>query len=687
MGIARKTKLSIPFKWAAITAYAILIVPILIFFVGWLKWYFAILFSGVLLFGAYWAIKKDYWDNKDCIEMPVSILIGAGAAFTLWVLISGSCYVSVGSMDIIWRNTLLCDLVNYDWPTYYPESNEYLCYYFTFWLVPALFGKLFGGVPAAFIALACWMVFLLIVVFMLIAYCFKDYKKSTLKTIVVFMIMWSGINILGMLLVEHLGLEPLNLGWNLNENYCDYFWVDGDPFNFYYRSNQDFISECYNQLPMWIAVPLMMQNRHIRNYAFLGLLIFPFSPWGTVGMALIMIAHAIQILIKKGIEKNFIKEVFSVPNLCAIFSVFLVFGLFLGKQSGTTGPDSGFRLLPIHKMSVQMWQGALIFWLCEFGIYYLLAWKKYKKEYLFISMLPFLIIIPFFHIGPKYARDFGMNVSLPLLYTLMIYVIGYVKDEILSDNLPHHKKFRLRNCVLLVALGFSFTTPVFDWTNKISAMNTAHSISVQDRAVETFADTLGYEGVFISTYPDVDESTFFKYLGKPVNKENAKWLPISDSLSDIRTIDDINEYFDYLIGKNCTVFIAVQDIPGFWLTEETVNKMKQLGFSDEINTLLQKEYHSFIGIVDQGRIITEQIGGDEYITYYGEGKIDGHNVWMESGTWNYGNIAVINIYNGYYSAHGRGLNIVVWDHEAGRVIDSVAFDTHTEEMPCTRKEQ
>ena len=70
MGIARKTKLSIPFKWAAITAYAILIVPILIFFVGWLKWYFAILFSGVLLFGAYWAIKKDYWDNKDCIEMP-----------------------------------------------------------------------------------------------------------------------------------------------------------------------------------------------------------------------------------------------------------------------------------------------------------------------------------------------------------------------------------------------------------------------------------------------------------------------------------------------------------------------------------------------------------------------------------------------------------------------------------------
>ena len=682
-------KVIIPFRGVAVTAYAILIIPTLLFFAGWLKWYWAILFSGILLIGAYCCIKKDYWCNVDKIEVSLSVLTGAGIAFTLWVLISGSCYFSQGNWDTIWRNTIFYDLVNRKWPVYYPEKNGYLCYYFAFWMVPALFGKLFGGrLDVAFFALACWFIIILFTVFLLIAYYFRNYKKNFLRTIVLFMIMWSGINILGMFLVNHLGIYSPAMHWGINENYCDYFWVDGEAFNFYYRSNEDFICENYNQIPIWIATALMLQNRKIHNYAFIGLLLFPFSPWGTVGIAALMIADALRFTAKHNIIL-LLKEALSVQNVCALFSVFLVFVTFFSNQNLYADKENyGLRLLPINKMTPQMWQGVLIFWLCEFGIYYYFLWKKSKKDHLFITMMLSLLIIPFLHIGPKGGRDFGMNVSLPAIYLLMIYMLGYIAQEWLSDDIPINRKFRVSNFLLIVMLLLSFTTPVFDWMSKISTMNKYGSISIQDKSVSSFADLLGYEGIFLAPISEnADESIFFEFFAKKLDRKNYDTLPISENLSEIRNIDDINQYLDYLTEKNCTVFIAIRDIPGYYLTQETINKIKLLGFSEDMDILLQKEYHSFIGISNNGQVLTEQIGGDEYITHYGEGQIDGSNVWMESGTWNYGNCAVINIDDGHYSANGRGLNIVVKDNTANRVIDSVAFDTHNEVITCTRKLQ
>ena len=684
-----QTKLMIHFKWIVIVAYAILIIPILIFFFGWLKWYLAILFSAILLFGAFWVIKKDYWNNGDYIEMPINIFITAGFVFSLWVLISGCCYTSVGSCDIIWRTTTLRDLVNYNWPVYYPEKNGYLCYYFTFWMVPALFGKLFGGTPAAYIALACWFVLILLTVFFLISYYFKDYKKGTLRIIILFMIMWSGINILGQYVMNHMGLYPYPASFGNNEGYCDFLYnTNGLPFCFIYRSNADFLSQCYNQLPIWIVVPLMLQNKNIRNYAFLGLILFPYSPWGTMGIALIMIVDAVYFLIKNKSIIKFMKEVFSVPNLCAVFSVFFVFVMFIFCINNSGDSIQKFGIVGLKEFTPQILQGTLIFWISEFGIFYFLTWKKYKKDYLYISIFIMLLGMPFIWVSSRYARDVCMDATLPQLYVLMIYMIGYVKDEILSKKDTYHEAFKLRNCILIVMLGLAFTTPVFDWINRISAMNINNKISIQDRSISTFADILGYEGEFmVPISSNVDESIFFKYLAKSINEEDYEWLPISDNLSEIRNINDINEYFEYLIGKDCTVFIAVQDIQGYNLTQEIVDKMKQLGFDSSVDLLLQKEYHSFIGIVNNGQIIINQVGGDEYITYYDKEQINGYHIWMESGTLNHGNYSAINIKNGYYSAHGRGLNIVVKDNMVDRIVDSVAFDTHTEEMMCTRKSQ
>ena len=686
----KKMKLSIPFKWVAITAYAILIAPIIIFFFGWLRWYWAVFFSCILFFGSCWAIKKDYWKNKDCIEIPITILMGAFIAFSLWILISGCCYTSAGWCDIVWRNATFRDLVTYDWPVYYPEKNGYLCYYFVFWMIPALIGKIFGSMHIAWIALAGWFALILITAFLLISYLFKDYKKSTFKTIIVFMIMWSGINILGMFLVNKMGIPSPQIGFTNNENYCDWLWIDGEPFNFYYRSNCDFISNPYNQIPIWLAVPLMLQNRKLHNYAFLGLLVFPFSPWGTVGLALIMVTDAAYYLAKEKNIIKLIKEMFSIQNICALFSIFIVFAFFFSLANGNSKPEDGLRILPIYKMTAQIWQGTIIFWLCEFGIYYILTWKRYRKDYLYVSIFPLLMIIPFIQIGPM--RDFCMDVSPPLLYILMIYVIGYVKDEIFSNKNNFSKRFKPGNCMLIFVLLLSFTTSVFNWFNRISLMNTNQSISVQDFSVVTFGDILGYGGDWNTPVSsNVEDEPFFRNLSKPISTDNIRWLPISENLSNIRNIDNIYEYLDYLSGKDCTIFVAIRDTPGHSLNQAIIDYMKKLGFDDEIDILLDKNYHSFTGIVNNGEILHEQVGGDEHIEFFSEGLINGYDVWMESATYHHDDIAAINIKNRYYygnyCVNGRGFNIVVRDNLVNRIIDSVAFDTHSDEITCIHKAQ
>ncbi len=676
------------FRAVAMMAYAILIIPIILFFFGWLKWYFALLFSGILLCGFYFSFKRDYWNNKDYIEMPFPTFLFIVGAFAFWVFISGNCYTSVAKGDIIWRNATLYDLVNYDWPVYYPDRNGYLCYYFVFWMVPAFVGKIFGGMVAAYVTLAAWLVLILMTAFLLIAYYFKNYNVSFLKIIVIFMIMWSGINILGQFLMYHVGLYQYPAGIGNNEGYCDALWnTNGQPFCFLYRSNEDFLGQCYNQLPIWIVVPLMLQNRNIHNYAFLGLLLFPFSPWGTVGVALMMLVDAFVFIVKEKSLFRMMGEIFSLPNLSAALSVFLVFSMFLGCNN-ISGDSKGFGILKPEELTPQIWVGAAIFWICEFGIFYYLTWRKYKKDYLYVSVLIMLIIMPFVWVSSRYSRDFCMDATLPQLYFLMIYMIGYIKEEFLSSKVKCWANIGIRNCFLVLFLGLAFTTPIFDWINNVKTMNINKSISVQHRSVVSFSDILGYEGGFqIPVVTEVDQSIFFDIFAKAVDSNQYKWLPISGNLSKIRSIDTIDEYLDYLYGKDCMIFIAVKDIQGYSLTKTTLEKMKQIGFDEDIDALLENESHSFLGIVNNGQMITEQIGSDEYITYYGEGQADGCNVWMESGTLNHGNCAVIDIGNGHYSAHGRGLNIVVRDNASKRIIDAVSFDTHTEEMNCTRKAQ
>ncbi len=147
----------------------------------------------------------------------------------------------------------------------------------------------------------------------------------------------------------------------------------------------------------------------------------------------------------------------------------------------------------------------------------------------------------------------------------------------------------------------------------------------------------------------------------------------------------ISNYDNYLrlLGSNTgyVALFAVKDIQGYHMTQEQGELLKNLGF-DQTDILLEHEYHSFIGIVQDGKMVYQQVGGDEDITY--STYIAGVDVSLESATLNSGNIARISVNGSDRSVNRRAFNIVIIDSEKGIVIDSVNFDLHVKEMTCTR---
>lgn len=152
-----------------------------------------------------------------------------------------------------------------------------------------------------------------------------------------------------------------------NDLYIDYIGGAG----FHYRENDAMISWVYNQLPIWIGTALFLQNRKIHNYAFIGLLVFPFSPWGNSRYRLGNDCRYVISFLQKEKYKSVLFEIFSIQNILAVISILPCFLSFFSVQEQIDSEGKGIRLVDLGNFTAKTWAGIIIFWLCEFGIYYI----------------------------------------------------------------------------------------------------------------------------------------------------------------------------------------------------------------------------------------------------------------------------------------------------------------------------
>jgi hypothetical protein len=147
-------------------------------------------------------------------------------------------------------------------------------------------------------------------------------------------------------------------------------------------------------------------------------------------------------------------------------------------------------------------------------------------------------------------------------------------------------------------------------------------------------------------------------------------------------LTDIHRYLKMLkqLKRDYIIIIAVRDTPGLALNKTVAREILRLGF--KVN-LQNKHWHSYIGVVDAGKVIHEQISAEEEALSY-KSTVGGFAVEITSKSLNVGNLAAIKIDGKDYAVNKRGLNIVVIEKDTRKVVDTVCFDTHEPKFGCTR---
>ena len=158
---------------------------------------------------------------------------------------------------------------------------------------------------------------------------------------------------------------------------------------------------------------------------------------------------------------------------------------------------------------------------------------------------------------------------------------------------------------------------------------------------------------------------------KQLVKNNVE-VPYANLETYLRTVSKMT---------NSMVVITVKGDQGRYVSRDAIEELKSMGFT-EYGTLRENISHSFIGIWNKGKVVYEQVGGDESISY-GQ-YINNHYIYAQSATEDTGNLGNIYIDSVQYSVAGPGLNIVTIDLDDAKLIDSINFNTTEKDNPVER---
>lgn len=145
---------------------------------------------------------------------------------------------------------------------------------------------------------------------------------------------------------------------------------------------------------------------------------------------------------------------------------------------------------------------------------------------------------------------------------------------------------------------------------------------------------------------------------------------------ELRSKYNFHEYLDKLqsIKDNCLILMAIKDTPGNKLADMGITAIKNMGFRSFSNKL----WVMHIGIMVKGIVIKDESGINPEHNLSFDATINDLEIKISSKAWRQGNDCVIQI-NGYdYAQKVRGINIVVYDFERKKVIDSIGYDSHLE---------
>jgi len=454
--------------------------PLAIWLLFWFAWYVSLPCLVLLVWGL-WSVAKSkakplseidaasFFDLKKWIPL---VLLAA-----VWVFFSGLGAAAHQNPDFDGRNALFWDLINQDWPVVFDYSRDavfaekmgslgLMNYYFAFWLPAAGVAKMFG-LAAGNVALYLWS--LLGVVLTL--YLLQRYLQRFAKWAVLIFILFSGLDILGYLVVYR---ERLFAGLPFGTLLRDLFtthkeWWSG---RLQYSSFSTQLYWVFNQaLPAWLVTFLMLTRQNRKQLIFICALMLPFAPLPFISALTILLFSFLfgQDALAPMAENLPVRprlwdlpsdkparprlwdsfmEMLTLPNLLCVFAVAPIGLLFLlNNETGHKGLIFE-RFLPPNASAKEITDFLILlfsFYLLEFGLYVIFLRKLVNKRLLWLVTIV-LLVVPLFYVGR--GNDWCMRVSVPLLCVLAGLVI---------HGLSKAKSWRKALLICLLALG-AFTS-------------------------------------------------------------------------------------------------------------------------------------------------------------------------------------------------------------------------------------
>jgi len=421
----------IRFKWITLAAYIYLVLPFVIFCLGWIRIPLNLLSAILICFISFQILRQIFKASTNEPGIQLRSFIFPVILLGIWVLFSGIGGFTFQNSDFNARNAIFRDLINEPWPVIYSPSQSnhifpghsqiMLVYYFGYWLPAALIGKLAGwGGANAFLYFWSWLGTILVV--MLLAK--KFHKSPYLPTL--FLIFFSGMDILGELLL--IGNNRQNLEFPA----LSYIWPPIQHLEWWaqhmeYSSFTTQIYWVFNQaLPAWLCMAIFVNGIDRRHIAFLWALCFFYAPLPAVGMfpfvMIVMFKRDTQKQITDLKKNSFLqrtigglntawqqtRQVLSFENVLGGGVIILVAYLFF--SSNLAIQRSG--ILNISPIML------LLFDILEFGMVWVILLPLHFKNLRWYLIGILLSFLPLLRVG--FGPDISMRASIPALFLLMV---------------------------------------------------------------------------------------------------------------------------------------------------------------------------------------------------------------------------------------------------------------------------
>lgn len=402
--------MKIKYSFFVLLAFIFLALPVTVFFWGFLKVIWAVIFTAATFAAGFFLYRDTLKADREITVRPV-LFCTAVLCCMIWAFFSGIGEFTWTTGDHTVRAAVLNDLVEYDWPVFFdlsrqsnPAVREALggetvafAYYFTFWMIPSLIGKVFG-ITAGRAALVIWGGLGLMLV---TTGLFFIQKKPSFSAIAV-SFLFGGLDIIPDLYQQF--FTDYGVAW---EGWNDQLYIHGNYFQ-----TMNVFHQC---IAGWLVTVLLTGSVNRRNIGTCGALVFCYSPWATIGALPIAVYELLRK--REGVSRK--QDMLTYGNIVMPVCILMCFGTFFTANIGATG-DKGF-IWEFFSSPVRLLVAYVLYVLIEFGIWALLVYKDEKDSGLYWVSLITLLIFPVYKMTE--ANDLLMRGTMVPMFVFTIFMI------------------------------------------------------------------------------------------------------------------------------------------------------------------------------------------------------------------------------------------------------------------------